>query len=117
MPSLSSNLLQPLEVWCFAVLKRAYGRFVSDLTRTSYNHINELNFLADGPRAQLEAFQPNINQRSFAFTGIAPFNDLGCSLSLMFLSERFRHLQADQAAVLANSTKNASNSDLASKAG
>ncbi|CEJ56112.1 hypothetical protein PMG11_02335 [Penicillium brasilianum] len=74
MPSHSSHLLQPLDVGCFAVLKRAYGRFVSDLARTGYNHIDKLDFLADYPRARLEAFQPNIIQSSFAATGIVPVN-------------------------------------------
>ncbi|CEO59608.1 hypothetical protein PMG11_04280 [Penicillium brasilianum] len=74
MPSHSSHLLQPLDVRCFAVLKRAYGRFVSDLARTGYNHIDKLDFLADYPRARLEAFQPNIIQSSFAATGIVPVN-------------------------------------------
>jgi hypothetical protein len=74
MPSHSSHLLQPLNVRCFAVLKRAYGRFVSDLARTGYNHIDKLDFLADYPRARLEAFQPHIVQSSFAATGIVPVN-------------------------------------------
>jgi hypothetical protein len=56
------------------VLKRTYSRFVSDLTRTSYNHIDKLDFLADYPRARLEAFQPNIIQNSFAAAGIVPVN-------------------------------------------
>jgi hypothetical protein len=72
MPSHSSHLLQPLDVGCFAVLKRAYGSFVSDLARTGYNHIDKLDFLADYPRARLEAFQPNIVQSSFVATGIVP---------------------------------------------
>ena len=72
MPSHSSHLLQPLNVGCFAVLKRAYGCFVSDLARTGYNHIDKLDFLADYPRARAEAFQPNIVQSSFAATGIVP---------------------------------------------
>jgi hypothetical protein len=45
---------------------------VSDLARTGYNHIDKLDFLADYPRARLEAFQPNIVQSSFAATGIVP---------------------------------------------
>jgi hypothetical protein len=47
MPAHSSHLLQLLNVGYFAVLKRTYGRFVSDLARTSYNHINKLDFLAN----------------------------------------------------------------------
>jgi hypothetical protein len=43
---------------------------VSDLARTSYNYIDKLDFLADYPRARVEAFQPNIIQSSFAATSI-----------------------------------------------
>jgi hypothetical protein len=38
------------------VLKRAYSRFISDLARIGYNYINKLDFLADYPRARIEAF-------------------------------------------------------------
>jgi hypothetical protein len=72
MPSYSSHLLQPLDIGCFAVLNRAYGRFVSDLVGKGYNHIDKLDFLADYPRARLEAFQPHIIQSSFAATSIVP---------------------------------------------
>ena len=74
MPAHSSHLLQPRDVGCFAVLKRVYGRFVSDLARVGYNHIDKLDFLADYPRARAEAFQPYIIQSSFAATGLVPIN-------------------------------------------
>ena len=74
MPAHSSHLLQPLDVGCFAPLKRAYGRFVSDLARASYNHIDKLDFLAEYPRARIEAFKPQTIQNSFAATGITPFD-------------------------------------------
>jgi hypothetical protein len=74
MPAHSSHLLQPLDVGCFAPLKRAYGRFVSDLARASYNHIDKLDFLAEYPRARIEAFKPQTIQTSFAATGITPFD-------------------------------------------
>jgi hypothetical protein len=38
------------------VLKRAYNRFVSDLARIGYNHIDKLDFLADYLHARIEAF-------------------------------------------------------------
>jgi hypothetical protein len=73
MPSHSSHLLQPLDVGCFAVLKRAYGRFISDLARRGYNHIDKFDFLDDYQRARLEAFQqPAIIQNSFAASGLVP---------------------------------------------
>ena len=58
MPAYSSHLLQPLDISCFAPLKRAYSRFVSDLTRASYNHIDKLDFLTEYPRARIKAFKP-----------------------------------------------------------
>jgi hypothetical protein len=72
MPPHSSHLLQPLDVGCFAVLKRVYGRFVSDLACVGYNHIDKLDFLTDYPRARAEAFQPEIIRNSFIATGLVP---------------------------------------------
>jgi hypothetical protein len=74
MPAHSSHLLQALDVGCFAVLKRAYGRFVSDLARVGYNHIDKFDFLDDYQRARLEAFQPNTIRNSFVATGLNPVN-------------------------------------------
>ena len=60
---------------CFIVLKRAYGRFISDLARRGYNHIDKFDFLDDYQRARLEAFQkPAIIQNSFAASGLVPVN-------------------------------------------
>ncbi|KAJ5737298.1 uncharacterized protein N7483_002423 [Penicillium malachiteum] len=70
MPPHSSHLLRPLDVGCFAVLKRTYGRFISDLARTGYNHIDKLDFLADFQRARVEAFRPKTIQNSFLATGL-----------------------------------------------
>jgi hypothetical protein len=52
MPAHSSYLLQLLDVSCFAVLQRAYGRFVSDLGRRGYNYIDKFDFLEDYQRAR-----------------------------------------------------------------
>ena len=56
MPAHSSHLLQPLDIGCFAILKRAYGRFIGDLAGTGYNHIDKIDFLTDFYRARIEAF-------------------------------------------------------------
>ncbi|KAJ5267937.1 hypothetical protein N7478_010745 [Penicillium angulare] len=45
MPPHSSHLLQPLDVGCFAVLKRAYGRLVESKTRLGFNYIDKFGFL------------------------------------------------------------------------
>jgi hypothetical protein len=74
MPAHSSSLLQPLDVGCFAVLKRAYGRFVSDLARRGYNHIDKFDFLEDYQRARPEAYQPSTIQNSFAASGLVPID-------------------------------------------
>jgi hypothetical protein len=50
MPAHSSHLLQPLDIGCFAVLKHAYGRFMSDLAWVGYNNTDKVDFLADYPR-------------------------------------------------------------------
>lgn len=45
MPAHSSHLLQPLDVGCFAPLKKAYGKQVEELMRSHINHITKLEFL------------------------------------------------------------------------
>jgi len=75
MPAHSSHLLQPLDVGYFAVLKRAYGRFISDLARRGYNHIDKFDFLDNYQHARLEIFQkPFIIQNSFKATGLVPLD-------------------------------------------
>lgn len=74
MPAYSSYLLQPLDFDCFAVLNRAYGRFISDLARRGYNHIDKFDFLESYPRARQEAYLPSTIQSSFAASGIVPID-------------------------------------------
>lgn len=74
MPTHSSHLLQPLDVGYFTVPKRAYGRFVSDLARVGYNHIDKFDFLHNYQRARLEAFRPNTIQNSFVATSLNPID-------------------------------------------
>ena len=45
MPPHSSHILQPLDVGCFAALKKAYGRQIEDLMRAHINHITKVEFL------------------------------------------------------------------------
>jgi hypothetical protein len=75
MPPHSSHLLQPLDVGCFTVLKRAYSRFISDLACRGYNRIDKFDFLDDYQRARLEIFhQPAIIRNSFTASGLVPVN-------------------------------------------
>jgi hypothetical protein len=74
MPPHSSHLLQPLDVGCFAVLKRAYGKCVEDLMRSGQNHIDKLDFLDAFPDARIEAFKAETIKNSFSVTGLVPYD-------------------------------------------
>ena len=74
MPAHSSHLLQPLDVGCFATIKRSYGRLVENQARTGHNHIDKLDFLAAYPQARIETFKPETIRNSFAAAGLVPIN-------------------------------------------
>jgi hypothetical protein len=74
MPAHSSHLLQPLDIGCFSVLKRAYGRMVEKQARYGMNHIDKLDFLSAYPMARDEAYKPETIQNSFAAAGLVPYN-------------------------------------------
>ncbi|EKV14532.1 hypothetical protein PDIG_32460 [Penicillium digitatum PHI26] len=72
MPAHSSHLLQPLDIGCFAVLKRSYGQLVEKKMRLGVNHIDKLDFLEAYPVARLEAFKSETIQNSFTAAGLVP---------------------------------------------
>ena len=74
MPPHSSHLLQPLDIGCFAVLKRSYGRLVESKIRVGINHIDKLDFLEAYPSARIEAFKSETIKNSFAAAGLIPYN-------------------------------------------
>jgi hypothetical protein len=74
MPPHSSHLLQPLDVGCFAVLKRAYGKCVENVMRSGQNHIDKLDFLDAFPDARIEAYKAETIKNSFSATGLVPYN-------------------------------------------
>ena len=74
MPPHSSHLLQPLDIGCFAVLKRAYGRLVESKMRIGINHIDKLEFLEAYPLARIEAFKSETIKNSFSAAGLVPFS-------------------------------------------
>jgi hypothetical protein len=74
MPPHSSHLLQPLDVGCFAVLKRLYGRQIEGLMRNGVNHIDKQDFLEAYYNARKETMtQANISS-SFAATRVLPYD-------------------------------------------
>jgi hypothetical protein len=74
MPAHSSHLLQPLDVGCFAPLKRAYGRLVENKMRLGFNHIDKFDFLEAYPNARTEVFRPENIQNGFAAAGLVPLH-------------------------------------------
>jgi hypothetical protein len=74
MPPHSSHLLQPLDVGCFAVLKRSYGRQVGDFLRLGINHIDKAEFLPIFKQARIEALSTTNIQSGFEATGLIPHN-------------------------------------------
>jgi hypothetical protein len=74
MPPHSSYLLQPLDVGCFAVLKRHYGQLVEQRIRLGFNHIDKIDFLTAFPRARTMAYEAQTIRNSFAATGLVPLS-------------------------------------------
>ena len=74
MPAHSSHLLQPLDIGCFAVLKRSYGSLVDQKMRLGVNHIDKLDFLIAYPNTRDSAFQALTINNSFAAAGLVPFD-------------------------------------------
>ena len=74
MPPHSSHLLQPLDIGCFAVVKRSYGRLVEMQMRTRINHIDKHDFLEAYPSARIEAFKSETIKNSFSAAGLIPFS-------------------------------------------
>jgi hypothetical protein len=74
MPPHSSHLLQPLDVGCFAPLKRAYSTEISDLVRCHINHITKEEFLPAFKAAYDKAITKNNIQGAFRGAGLIPFN-------------------------------------------
>ena len=74
MPAHSSHKLQPLDIGCFAPLKKAYGGLIEQKARLGINHINKIDFLEALPEARESAFQPETIRNSFAGAGLVPLN-------------------------------------------
>jgi hypothetical protein len=74
MPAHASHLLQPLDVGCFAVLKKAYGREIEHLIRCSITHISKTEFLPAFYTAFKATFTESNIRGGFRGAGIAPFD-------------------------------------------
>lgn len=74
MPPHSSHLLQPLDVSCFAVLKRSYGQRIEEYMRAGINHIDKPDFLTAYLSARKESMTINTVRNGFAATGLVPYD-------------------------------------------
>jgi hypothetical protein len=74
MPAHSSHLLQPLDVGCFAPLKKAYSRQAENAMRNRINHITKQEFLSCFKAAYNTAITASNIQGGFQGAGLVPFN-------------------------------------------
>ncbi len=74
MPPHASHLLQPLDVACFAPLKRAYGHRVETLMSSRYMHITKSDFLSIYVPSRSEALTERNIRAGFRASGLCPFN-------------------------------------------
>ncbi|OJJ98564.1 hypothetical protein ASPACDRAFT_122421 [Aspergillus aculeatus ATCC 16872] len=73
MPPHSSHLCQPLDVACFAPLKKAYGGLIKRLIRQEIYYINKVDFLDTFPKARELAFKKSSIQNVFSASGLVSF--------------------------------------------
>jgi hypothetical protein len=74
MPPHSSHYLQPLDVSCFAVLKRAYGDLVKAMISLGVYHIDKPRFLELLLEARQKTFTTKNIVSGFRAAGLLPFD-------------------------------------------
>lgn len=82
MPPYSSYLLQPLDIGCFRLLKKAYGREIEHLIRCSITHVSKTEFFL----AFYAAYQATMTERNikggFRGAGLVPLDPESIILKL-----------------------------------
>ncbi|KAG6990148.1 Tigger transposable element-derived protein 6 [Fusarium oxysporum f. sp. conglutinans] len=74
MPAHASHLLQPLDIGCFAVLKKAYGQEIEHLIRCSITHISKTEFFPAFYAAFKATFTESNIRGGFRGAGLAPLD-------------------------------------------
>ena len=74
LPPHSSYLTQPLDVGCFSVLKRAYGRQIETFIKAHINHITKVEFFLAFVAAYRESITAQNAQARFRGAGLVPFD-------------------------------------------
>lgn len=74
LPPHSSHLTQPLDIGCFSVLKRAYGRQIEVLMKAHINHVTKVEFFMTFKVAYLWSITIQNAQAGFREAGLIPFD-------------------------------------------
>jgi hypothetical protein len=74
LPPYSSYLTQPLDVGCFSVLKRMYGRQIEVLMKAHINHVTKVEFFIAFKAAYSQSITIQNAQAGFCGAGLIPFN-------------------------------------------
>jgi len=82
LPPHSSHLTQPLDVGCFAVLKRKYGRQIEGFMKAHINHITKVEFLMAFKQAYQQSITVANGQAGFRGAGLIPFDPQAVILKL-----------------------------------
>jgi len=73
-PPHSTDLLQPLDVGCFSVLKETYGRLVKEKAELGIYHIDKLDFLILYQHSRTITFTDKNIKSAFQAVGLVPYN-------------------------------------------
>ncbi|ESZ89864.1 hypothetical protein SBOR_9747 [Sclerotinia borealis F-4128] len=74
LPLHSSHLIQPLDVGCFSVLKRAYGSQIEGFIKAHINHISKVEFFIAFKAAYQQSITVQNMKAGFQGTGLIPFD-------------------------------------------
>jgi hypothetical protein len=74
LPPHSSHLTQPLDVGCFSVLKRMYGRQIEGFMKAHIHHITKVEFLIAFKAAYPQSITVQNAQAGFRGAGLIPFD-------------------------------------------
>ena len=74
LPAHSSHLTQPLDVGCFSVLKRSYGKELEDFIKAHINHITKTEFLLAFKTAHFNTMTAENIKAGFRGTGLVPYD-------------------------------------------
>jgi hypothetical protein len=74
LPPHSSHFTQPLDVGCFSVLKRMYGRQIEGFMKAHIHHITKVEFLMAFKAAYPQSITVQNAQAGFRGAGLIPFD-------------------------------------------